>query len=214
MVENFGDAPFFSDDVPAVTVASMTRAVLAIGQSTGLTVGVNVLRNDALSALAVAAASGACFIRVNVLTGTMYTDQGVIQGRSAEVVRRRSELCPDTAILADVMVKHAIAPVGLTIERAAADTWERGGADALILSGEATGAEVDSERLRRVRALLPNAPILVGSGVGPDAIQALAQFVDGAIVGSWLKVDGRVDAPVDVGRARKVVEAASAVGWV
>jgi membrane complex biogenesis BtpA family protein len=214
MVENFGDAPFFPDDVPAVTVASMSRAVLAVGQSTGLAVGVNVLRNDALSALAVAAASGAQFVRVNVLIGTMYTDQGAIQGRSAEVARLRRELCPDTAILADVMVKHAIPPVGLTVERAAADTLERGGADALIISGEATGAEVDAERVRRIRRLLPSAHILVGSGVGPDAIGALSEFADGAIVGSWLKVDGKVDAPVDTARARKVVEAASAVGWV
>ena len=51
MVENFGDAPFFSDDVPKVTVAAMSRAVAAVARESGLPIGVNALRNDALAAL-------------------------------------------------------------------------------------------------------------------------------------------------------------------
>src|SRR5690606_40090544 len=78
MVENFGDVPFYADRVPAVTVAAMTRCVEAVKEATGLSVGVNVLRNDVESALSVAAATGAQFVRVNVLTGTMFTDQGPI----------------------------------------------------------------------------------------------------------------------------------------
>ena len=78
IVENFGDAPFFSDAVPAVTVAAMTRAVAAVTEVAGVPVGVNVLRNDARSALAIAAATGASFIRVNVLSGIMTTDQGLL----------------------------------------------------------------------------------------------------------------------------------------
>ena len=85
MVENHGDAPFFADDVPKITIAAMTRAVDAIGAN-GLDTGVNVLRNDAIAALSIAAATGASFIRVNVLTGTMFTDQGPIVGRAAEAM--------------------------------------------------------------------------------------------------------------------------------
>ena len=47
MIENFGDAPFYPDQVPPITVAAMTRAVSAIIAATALPVGVNVLRNDA-----------------------------------------------------------------------------------------------------------------------------------------------------------------------
>ena len=104
MVENFGDIPFYADRVPAVTVAAMTRCVEAVIDATGLPVGVNVLRNDVESALAIAAVTGARFVRVNVLAGTMYTDQGPIVGRAADVLRQRAALCPEVAIWADVLV--------------------------------------------------------------------------------------------------------------
>ena len=78
MIENFGDAPFFADDVPKVTIAAMTRAIAAIATQIEVPFGVNVLRNDGLGALAVAAATGAQFIRINVLLGSMSTDPGPI----------------------------------------------------------------------------------------------------------------------------------------
>jgi membrane complex biogenesis BtpA family protein len=214
MIENFGDAPFFADRVPPETVAAITVAVVAVGMATGLAVGVNVLRNDALSALGIAAATGAQFIRVNVLTGTMFTDQGPVVGRAAEVARRRRQLCPQAAILADVFVKHATPPPGATIERAAADTIERGGADALIVSGPGTGTAVDSESGRLLRRHLPHAHLLVGSGATPETIPQLAAFADGAIVGSWLKQDGIVTNRVDGTRAAAIAAAARQTGWI
>jgi len=83
MVENFGDTPFFADSVPPETIAGITMAVDAVLKASRLSVGVNVLRNDVLAALGIAAVTGAAFVRVNVLTGVMYTDQGPIVGKAA-----------------------------------------------------------------------------------------------------------------------------------
>ncbi|MEX0667878.1 MAG: BtpA/SgcQ family protein, partial [Acidimicrobiia bacterium] len=214
MIENFGDAPFYPDQVAPITVAAMTRAVSTIASATGLPIGVNVLRNDALAALAIAAATGGSMIRVNVLTGLMNTDQGPIVGRAAEVVRERQRLCPEVGILADVFVKHASPPSGLTIEQAGLDTWERGGADALIVSGTGTGAAPDLEEAARLRKAVPGSRILVGSGASAATLSALAEIADGAIVGSSLKVGGMVSNQVDPDRARELVRAAVRVGWV
>lgn len=214
MVENFGDAPFFPDDVPAVTVAAITAAVTVVQAAVSIPVGVNVLRNDALAALGVAAVTGASYIRVNVLTGTMFTDQGVLNGRAAEVARDRQRLCPETGILADVFVKHAAPLPGVTIEQSGADTWERGGADALIVSGTGTGAEPDLDLARRLRVALPEATILIGSGATSTNLSRLAKVASGAIVGSSLKQGGRPSQPVDFARAAALVEAASVIGWV
>ncbi len=214
MIENFGDAPFFPGQVAPITVAAMTRAVATIAEATGLPIGVNVLRNDALAALAIAAATGAKMIRVNVLTGIMNTDQGPIVGKAAEVARQRQALCPEVAILADVFVKHATPPFGLTIEQAGLDTWERGGADALIVSGTGTGAAPDLEEAARLRKAVPDATILVGSGASAATLAALAEVADGAIVGTSLKASGRISDQVDPDRAREIVRAASRVGWV
>jgi membrane complex biogenesis BtpA family protein len=214
MIENFGDDPFYPDTVPPVTIAGVTAAMTAVEAAVSIPVGVNVLRNDAIAALGIAAVTNAAYIRVNVLTGTMFADQGVIQGKAAEVARERLRLCPNTLILADVLVKHASPPPGLTVEQAGRDTWERGGADALIVSGHGTGTEPDFEQAMRLRRALPEAHILIGSGATPANLALLARAANGAIVGTALKVDGRATGSVDASRASAMVEAAASVGWV
>ena len=209
MVENFGDAPFYAKKVPDVTVASMAVAADAVRREAGLPIGVNVLRNDGLAAMAVAAAAGASFIRVNVLTWSMTTDQGPIVGRADEVGRLRAALNPSIGIAADVMVKHAVPPPGLTLERAARDTWERGGADALVVSGGATGDPASAADLETVRRAVPDARILVGSGASAATVGALLEVADGVIVGTSVKQDGVSTAPVDAARAAELVAAAS-----
>ena len=93
IVENFGDAPFFKESVPSITLTSMTRLVAALSDYPAL-MGVNVLRNDALGALAVAASTGAAFVRVNVHTRPILCDQVVVQRRP--VRRPGSLLSPDS----------------------------------------------------------------------------------------------------------------------
>jgi len=207
MIENFGDAPFFADDVPKITIAAMTRVASAVGQASNLPFGINVLRNDALGAMAVAAATGAAFIRVNVLSGSMSTDQGHITGKSAELARLRATIAPDVAVLADVMVKHATPPPGLTIDRAAADLWERAGADGIIVSGTGTGRALDDADLQLVHDVVPQAPLYAGSGVTADTVAEILEICAGAIVGTATKVDGVTTNRVDPERALAIVEA-------
>jgi uncharacterized protein len=208
MIENFGDAPFFADAVPPITVAAMTAAATAIAGSIDIPIGINVLRNDALAAIAVASAVGAGFIRVNVLSGTMFTDQGPIVGRAAEVARTRHQLAPDTAVFADVFVKHASPPPGATLRLAATDLWERGGADALIVSGDGTGDPVDADALSEVTAAVPSAPLYIGSGATEQTVASLLEVATGVIVGTALKEDGVTTAPVDPTLAKRFVAAA------
>ena len=208
LIENYGDVPYFPDDVPDTTVAALARVVTATRATVDLPVGVNVLRNDAIAALSIAAACEAQFIRVNVLSGTMYTDQGPIQGRAADLARLRASIGPRIEVLADVFVKHATPPPGLRIEEAAADLWHRAMADGLILSGRATGSPTDPETIDRVRAAVPGARLLVGSGVTSRQVRGLVGRVDGAIVGTAIKQMGDIHRPVDISRAATLVRAA------
>lgn len=213
IIENFGDDPFFPDQVQPETVAAMTLGLSAVTAETGLPVGVNVLRNDALAAMGIAAVTGAPLIRVNILTGIMYTDQGPITGKAAEVARKRAALGVDVEVWADVMVKHATPPPGFDLGRAAIDTIERGGADALIISGSGTGSSPDVERLATVRSAVGSeVRIAVGSGVSPENMADLAEYADTMIVGSYTKVDGSATKPVDPARASKVVDRARDLG--
>lgn len=204
--ENFGDRPFFKERVPAETIAGLTRVIVEVAAAVPLPFGVNVLRNDAASAIAIAAATGAAFIRVNIHTGAMLTDQGIIEGRAAETLRKRASLCPDVLIFADHMVKHAV-PLAATDEvQSANDLRHRGFADGIIISGSETGAEADPARFALVREALAEAPILIGSGL-TEANAKTFTAADGAIVGTAIKIDGRVEAPVDPDRVARLVAA-------
>ncbi|HJQ78054.1 MAG TPA: BtpA/SgcQ family protein [Acidimicrobiia bacterium] len=212
MVENFGDSPFYPDQVPAETIAAMAVAVRQVIDA-GAPVGVNVLRNDAISALGIAAATGASFVRVNVLTGTMYTDQGPITGRAAEVQRARARLAPDVEVWADVMVKHAVPPAGLEPAQAALDTVERGLADAVVVSGPGTGVEVDLDEAGAISRAVPDGVrVVIGSGASVENLDRLLSVADTVIVGSSIKFDGRADNRPDPLRAKAFVERAAESG--
>jgi membrane complex biogenesis BtpA family protein len=215
MMENFGDVPFIADSVPAETTSAMALAASAVIDETSLPLGINVLRNDALTALGIAAATGARFIRVNILTGMMYTDQGPIVGRASDVARKRKALGIDTEVWADVMVKHAAPPPGVEIGQAAADTVERGLAEAVIVSGSATGGFPDIDDARTVREAVPKTTrIVIGSGVDPSNLASLSAIADSFIVGSSLKYDGAAQNRVDEARARRLIQAAHDVGLI
>lgn len=207
IVENFGDTPFFAEAVPAETVASLALALERVKAAAGgLPLGVNVLRNDARAALGLCAVTGASFLRVNVHTGAMLTDQGLIQGRAAETLRERQRLAPQAAILADVHVKHATPLGDQDLVDAAHDAFHRGAADALVISGTRTGAEPSNGDLTRLRASLGQAPLLIGSGLDLANAPAFLPHIDGAIVGTSLKHEGRVSEPVDVRRVRALAQ--------
>lgn len=216
MLENFGDAPFYPDDVPKHVVASMTRVAGEIRDSVGLPIGVNVLRNDAVAALSIGAAVDAAFVRVNVHVGARVTDQGLLSGQAHETMRLREELNADPAILADLNVKHSapLAERPLDTE-AVAEPVERGLADAIVVSGPGTGHEVARDHLTAVATARDegglDAPIFVGSGVTPENVADLLDTADGAIVGTALKEDGVTTNPVSEARVVELVEAASEV---
>lgn len=204
IVENFRDKPFYPSKIPGETLAALTAVTREIVRETRLPVGVNALRNDAGAALAAATAAEAHFIRVNVHMGAVVSEQGIIQGTSHETLRLRTALRSGVLIFADVGVKHAapLADRGLAAETK--DLAERGLADAVIVSGELTGSETRLEDVEAVRAHT-SLPLLIGSGATPENIHKIFNKVDGFIVGSYFKKDGKGNNFVDGERVRKFV---------
>lgn len=208
MIENFGDVPFFKGRVPAETVAAMTRVAGQVRDAVDLPLGINVLRNDGLSAVAVASAVGAAFVRVNVLSGAAVTDQGVIEGVAAELTRYRAALgAGDVKLLADVRVKHAAPLVERPLREEVEELVHRAGADAVVVSGSGTGKPTDAALVAEVAGYAAGRPVLVGSGVTPAAVPAFLPSAGGLIVGTWVKAGGDVAAAVDPDRVRAVVSA-------
>ena len=204
IIENFGDAPFRIGQVEPETVATMTLVVHTLKQITDLPIGINMLRNDADSALAIATATNSAFIRVNVHYGIMAADEGIVEGQAFDTLRKRRLLGSDVKILADILVKHAV-PMGPSeIGLVANETVNRGLADGLIVSGAVTGMETDAADVKQVRQATPNDLLLIGSGANPSNVHKLLKYADGAIVGTWLKEEGIINRPIDPDRVKQM----------
>ena len=216
LIENWGDAPFYPDDVPKDTVAAMTRVTAEIADSIDLPFGINVLRNDAEAALSIASVTGGAFIRVNVHTGARITDQGLIQGTAHRTLRHRSRLGQDIAIWADLAVKHSSSLSRDSNEKSELlDLASRGLADGIIVSGASTGRSVEEERLRSIVDVRDrherSVPIILGSGIDTENVERLLALADAAIIGTAFKEGTQTGAPVEPDRVSTLVEVADSI---
>jgi len=194
LIENAGDIPFRKpDDIGFETIGAMSVIGDRIRRATRLPLGFNIVANAAKASLACAKSSGAQFVRVNQWANAYVANEGIIEGASAEAMRYRRELdARDIVVLADVHVKHGShAIVGdRDIEDQARDV-EFFGADILIATGTRTGHATAPSEVKQIRAGAVG-PILVGSGFNSQNAAELLSVADGAIVGSYVKGNGKM----------------------
>lgn len=192
IVENHGDIPFAKpEELGPETTACMAVITQAVRLASGLPVGVNVLANGAVAALAVAKAAGAAFVRVNQWANAYVANEGFIEGKAGAAARYRAWLrARDVAIFADVHVKHGAHAITAdrSIQELARDV-EFFDADVAIATGQRTG---DAATLDELRAIAGGSslPVAVGSGVNPDNVGDILSVADAVIVASYLKRDG------------------------
>jgi uncharacterized protein len=192
IVENHGDIPFLRpEDIGPETSASLAVIVDRIAQAVDLPLGVNVLANAVIPALAVAKAGGARFVRVNQWANAYVANEGFVEGDAARALRYRAQIgAGDVAIFADAHVKHGAHAI--TADRSIAELArdvEFFDADAVIATGHRTGDAATSDEIGAIRSG-SSLPLLVGSGVTIDNLDAILPLVDGIIVASALKRDG------------------------
>jgi len=210
IVENHGDIPFAKpDDIGPETAACLAVIAERVRRETGVPIGVNVLANAPLPALAVCVAAGAAFIRVNQWANAYVANEGFMEGRAGEAMRYRAALrAEEVRIFADAHVKHGSHAIvadrsipELVRDLAFFD------ADAVIATGQRTGDAASLDEIDEI-AGATHLPLLVGSGVTPDNVAAILARTSGVIVASSLKEGGVWWNPVDPGRVRAFVAAA------
>jgi uncharacterized protein len=205
IVENVGDVPLLKEDLPPYTVAAVANVTEAVVHNTKMKVGVNMLRNACEEALSIAHVAGAHFIRCNILIGAYATDQGIIEGCAARIARMKKELNSGVLVFGDVHVKHAYPIFNVEIEYAAQDLAERGGADAVIVSGPRSPIPPPFERVKKVRDAIDK-PVLIGSGISLANVKQFYQKSDGIIIGEPdFKVGGVWGGPSDGNAYQKAV---------
>ncbi len=204
IVENFWDSPFEKTINDPVTIASMTLVTHKIREKLNIPVGVNLLRNSAIEAAAIASATNSKFIRVNVYVETVATDSGIIEPIAPILLRYMKQRNISLGILADVHVKHGKVIGERSIIETAKDALTRGGATAVIVTGKRTGEPPEDKVLKSFKSANVM-PVIIGSGLKKENI-GLLEYVNGAIVGTYFKEKGQIEQPVSVERVRDFME--------
>ena len=212
LVENMHDVPYLKREVGPEVVASMTAVCRAINEATNLPCGVQVLAGANEAALAVALAAGMDFVRAEGFVFCHVADEGWMDACAGPLLRYRKQIGAEhIPVWADLKKKHAAhamtADVSLAETVKAAEFF---GADAVIVTGEATGRETSTADLSSARGAT-KLPVIVGSGVTAENAASMLQHADAVIVGSALKKDGHWTAPVDLDRVKAVAAAVRAV---
>jgi membrane complex biogenesis BtpA family protein len=202
LIENMHDRPYLRRRVGPEIVAAMTAAGLAVRQASPLPLGVQILAGANRAALAVAHACGAQFVRVEGFVFSHVADEGLMaEADAGRLLRyRRSIGAESIAVFADIKKKHSAHAI--TADVSLAETAEAAaffGADALIVTGAATGKPTSPADLQAVAGAV-EIPLYVGSGTTPGNLAALWPYASGFIVGSYLKCDGLWCNPIDPAR--------------
>jgi len=213
IVENASDMPFSRPEhIGPSTVAALAAACLAVRGAVANPIGITCVANGVIQALGIAKAVGAGWVRANQWVNAYVANEGFLNGPAPEAMRYRSSIfAHDVAIFADVHVKfgaHAITADRSIAEQATDAEWFD--ADVLIASGTRTGSPTQPHEVAEVRAGT-NLPVIVGSGLSAEQVPTLLPAVDGAIVGQWLKRDGRWWNPVDPRRVEQLMKAVETV---
>jgi uncharacterized protein len=199
IIENHGDLPFLKPHrIGPETAAAMAVITDRVGRAFDVPLGINVLANAGIPALAIAKSAGAAFIRVNQWANAYVANEGFIEGEAAEILRYRASIsAKDVLIFADTHVKHGAHAIvaDRSISELTRDV-EFFDADAVIATGQRTGDSVDLQELEEIGRATRLA-VLVGSGVTLSNVGAILERAAGVIIGSSLKMDGTWWSAVD-----------------
>ncbi|HUN09234.1 MAG TPA: BtpA/SgcQ family protein [Aggregatilineales bacterium] len=206
IVENFHDEPFMIGEPTTEQLALMAAITRDIVLRSTIPVGVNVQFNAWQAEIAVAHAARAAFVRVEVFVDRVLMAQGIVEPCAAQITRYRAALGAKVQLWADVQTKYTTNIVPQPITQSAKDA-QAAGADALIVTGAATGKATPLDDVAAVKEVV-KIPVLVGSGTTAANAADVLKIADGAIVGSALKQDGLVSNPVSVRRTTEFMAAA------
>lgn len=205
-IENMGDTPLKPMmDVPQIAALSAIAALLR--REVSLPIGIDAAFNDFKASLSIAKILDAAFVRIPVFVDTVVYFGGTIQPAAAECMLYRKELCgEDIMIFADIQVKYTrmLLPE-MTLEESARSAAACG-ADALIVTGKASGYQTPIESIEKIKRTV-SVPVIAGSGVNAENIEAQMRIADGAVVGSSLKEGGCISNPIDISMARNLIAA-------
>jgi uncharacterized protein len=209
MFGNENDRPY-ELRVDAATTATMAYVIGRLRDVITVPFGVNVLW-DPMSTMALAAATGAAFVR-EIFTGAYASDMGIWSPDAGAARRYQARLgAGGAAVLYNVSAEFAGSLDPRSLADRARSAVFSSIPDAVLVSGAITGEAAAMTDLEAVKRVLPHTPVLANTGVKHDTVADVLRVADGCIVGSALKIGGDTWAAVDPARALDFMDRVRAV---
>jgi uncharacterized protein len=188
----------------AEIVAAMTRVTSEVVRHARIPIGVQILLNDWRASLAIAHACGAQFVRLDFFVDRVAIKAGTIEPVPDQIMAYRKAIgAEQILILADLQVKYSTLLDGSKPIEQSAQEAAAAGADAVIITGQATAIEPAAADL--IAAHAGGLPVLIGSGLTPANAAALLPHADGAIVGTYLRSGPAAHDRVVAAKVRELV---------
>jgi membrane complex biogenesis BtpA family protein len=198
MIENMHDVPYLKRTVGPEIVSLMSIILFEIKRSTGLPVGIQILAGANKDALAAALAAGAEFIRAEGFVFGHVADEGIFESDAGELLRYRKQIgAENVLVFTDIKKKHSSHAVTGDIDIVeTAQAAEYFLSDGVIITGATTGKKPSLEEIQNVKAKV-SIPVMAGSGITMENVEAYIQTCDALIIGSYFKDGGKWENPVD-----------------
>lgn len=205
MIENTHDRPYLKGSVGPEIVAAMSVVGAEVHRAVALPLGVQVLAGANSSAIAVALACDASFVRAEGFVFAHVADEGLIEASAGQLLRYRRAIGADhVRVFTDVKKKHSAHAITADVDIVeTAKAAEFFSAEGVIVTGIATGQPAEPGEVTAV-ANAVSVPTLVGSGITAENINTFAN-ADALIVGSSIKKEGLWPNPIDPERAQALV---------
>jgi uncharacterized protein len=195
MFSNEFSLPYLTKVEPITSIA-MARVIAELYPDISVPFGVNVLW-DGKASIELAAATDARFVR-EIFTGVYASDFGLWNTDVGAAARHRRALdARDVRLLMNIVPEGARYLADRDVADIARSTVFNAKPDALCVSGLTAGAETDTQVLYQVKQAVGDTPVFVNTGVNPANVRDQLAVADGAVVGTYFKVDGTFENPTD-----------------
>ena len=207
------DAVMFSNEfslpyltkVEPITSISMARIIAELYPDIEVPFGVNVLW-DGVASIELAKATDARFVR-EIFTGVYASDFGLWNTDVGAAARHRRALdAQDVRLLMNIVPEGARYLAGRDVADIARSTVFNAKPDALCVSGLTAGAATDTQVLALVKQAVGDTPVFVNTGVNPGNVREQLAIADGAVVGTYFKVDGVFENTTDAARTAELMQ--------
>lgn len=207
MIENMHDVPYLNRNVGSEVTALMSIILYEIKRQINLPLGIQILAGANKDAIAAAHSAGAEFIRAEGFVFAHVADEGMFNSDAGELLRYRKQIgAENVLIFTDIKKKHS--SHSITADTDIVDTAKAAEfflSDGVIITGSSTGCEPSLEEIKSVKEKV-GIPVLAGSGVTADNIEAYLEYCDALIIGSYFKREGKWFNPIDPERVKMIFD--------